>query len=300
MPIDPTDPVELEDAITTVYRGPLEDFITRRDALSKQLRASKRKDDADVVKALRKPSRMAWALDQVVFEDPDAVEDLAKAITDAQAAHGRADDARAAQENVKAVVRAVAEAGARAAIRGGHPIESAELVAAVRAVIGEADAFAVLRTGRLVDVPEAGGLDLLAAMSLGASPAPLRAAAPATGKRTVEPTAAPAGRKTKDQATSSSKERSTATIASRAELNRAESSVAKARHHAQAAERVARSLEARLEAAEQQLQRVQEQVETRRAELERAREDARTAAAAVDEAEQALAELRVDSAGKRK
>jgi hypothetical protein len=307
---DPTDPVELEAAITAVYRGPLEDFIGRRDALAKQLRAAQRRDDADTVKALRKPSRMAWALDQVVFEDPDAVEQLAGAITGAQIAHDRTGEARAAQEYVRTVVRVVAEAGARASIRGGHPIESSELVAAVRAVIGEADAFAALRVGRLVDVPEGGGLDLLAAMSGGASlpSAPStgaisrrgkdQATAPAVGKgkeaaqpnkKGKDEAAAAPTRKGKDTAAAPPQDRP---VASRAELNRAESTLAKARHHEQAALRVAQSVEARLEAAERQLQRVREQVETRRAELERAQEDASNAAAAVDEAVRALAALR--------
>src|SRR5688500_4614721 len=134
---NPFDPTELEAAILGVYRGPLEEFVSRRDALAKQRRASKRREEADRGKALRKPSRMAWALDQVVLDDPLPVERLAGAILAAQSAHAR--EARAAQEDVRHAVRAVAEAGAREAIRGGHPIESTALVAALRAVMGDAD-----------------------------------------------------------------------------------------------------------------------------------------------------------------
>ena len=77
---------DLATEIVAVYRAPLEDFISRRDALAKQLRAEKRRDDAALVKALRKPSRIAWALDGVVHEDPVSIEHLAVAIREAQAA----------------------------------------------------------------------------------------------------------------------------------------------------------------------------------------------------------------------
>jgi hypothetical protein len=276
---DAIDPSELEAQVDAAYRGPLDEFINRRDALAKELRASKRKDDADRVKALRKPSRAAWVLDQVVFEEPACVAALARAIAEAQDAHADAADARAAQENVRAAVRAVADAGARAAIRGRQPIDSSELVAAVRAVIGDAEAFAALRAGRLVDVPEGGGLDLLAAMSLGGWPAAASAGAPAPSKAGTAPATKPG-------------KRVDVSALTRAELQRAETSLGQARSRAQVAERAVVSARARLEAAEEQLQRAQEQSKARRGDLERAHKDASAAVDAVKEAEKAVAELR--------
>ena len=82
----PLDPNELETAILAVYRGPLEEFVTRRDALVKQLRAAKQREDADRVKALRKPSRTAWVLDNIVHEDPASIDQLAAAIDAGQTA----------------------------------------------------------------------------------------------------------------------------------------------------------------------------------------------------------------------
>ena len=110
------DPTELEDAIRGVYRGPFEEFVGRRDALAKQLRAGKRHEDADQVKALRKPGRMAWTLDQVAFEEPALVEQLERAILAAQLAHGRGDEGRAAHDDMRVAVRGFAEAGARLAV----------------------------------------------------------------------------------------------------------------------------------------------------------------------------------------
>src|SRR5689334_24504725 len=99
-----------------VYRGPLEEFVSRRDALVKELRAAKRREDADRVKALRKPSRTAWVLDNIVHEDPASIEHLSAAIGSAQAVQSGA-DLRAAMENLRAAIRDVAAAGARVAIR---------------------------------------------------------------------------------------------------------------------------------------------------------------------------------------
>jgi hypothetical protein len=276
MTTNPPEPSELDAQITALYRVPLDEFISRRDALAKALRASKRKEDADRVKALRKPGRAAWVLDQVVFEEPACVEALADAIAEAQDAHADAADARAAQENVRAAVRAVADAGARAAIRGRQPIDAGALVAAERAVIGDADAFAALRAGRLVDVPEGGGLDLLAAMSFSAAPPPAAEKPVVKGDKKAPSTPMKAEPAKRDEA------------ATRAELQRVEAALAKARERAQLAERVALSAQARLEAAEEQLERARELAESRRAELERARQDATAAAAAVEEAERAV------------
>src|SRR4030095_13961536 len=94
-------PSELETAIPAVYRGPLDEFVSRRDALAKQLRAAKRREDADRVKALRKPSRTAWVLDSIVHEDPLVLEQLASAISAAQTVQSGA-DLRVAMDNVRA------------------------------------------------------------------------------------------------------------------------------------------------------------------------------------------------------
>src|SRR5215471_15406635 len=94
----PITPMDLETAILAIYRGPLEAFVSRRDALVKQLRAAKQREAADRVKLLRKPSRMAWVLDNIVDEDGGSIQQLSAAIREAQ----RGTDLRTALENVKA------------------------------------------------------------------------------------------------------------------------------------------------------------------------------------------------------
>lgn len=254
-------PSDLEARVRALYRGPLEEFIARRDALAKELRAEKRRDEADRVKALRKPSRMAWALNQVVFDDPSVVERLERAISGAQ--KGRA------QDDVRAAVRGVAEAGEQASTKAGSPVASSALVTALRAVIGDADSLAHFRAGRLVEIPAGGGLDLLVSL-VPSAPQRLTVSAP-------EPKA---GREDAEAA------------AVRAELQRAEALLANARERAAVAERAVIRAKAKLDAAEERLQQAQREADERRAELERARADADTAAQEVAAAERTMADLR--------
>ena len=263
---DSLDPTTLEAAMCDIYRGPLEEFIGRRDSLAKQLRAARRREDADQVKALRKPSRVAWALDQVVFDEPTHVARLQQTILAAQ--KGRGDGARAAQDDVRAAVRAVAEAGERISARSGQTLAAAALVTATRAVIGDASAFADLLVGRLVDVPEGGGLDLLVPLVLtGSEPA---GTAPAPKAAQPDHEAERVG----------------------AALREAEAALTKARERARAAERAMMRAQAEMDAAEERLGLAQRQADERRAELERVRGDATAAGEGLAAAEKAAADLR--------
>ena len=279
----PLAPTELEAGILAVYRGPLEEFVSRRDALVKQLRAAKRREEADRVKALRKPSRTAWILDQIVHEDPASIEQLVAAIDAGQSVRSAA-DVRLALETVRAAVRAVAAAGVRVAIRAEQPIEANALVTAVHAVMGDASAFDDLRAGRLVEVPEGGGLDLLTAI---ATIAPSSPQSPSTSiaPRTPEPTrAAPIAQPREQEA-----ERA---IAARADLRRAETALAAAREQSEQAEQSIRTAQAQLDASERALLQAEAEAQARRADLERARRDAETAAARVRDAERVVATAR--------
>lgn len=62
--------------IRLLYREPLEGFIAARDQMVKELRTAGRAADASVVKALRKPSVPAWALNQLAERDTEGVEML--------------------------------------------------------------------------------------------------------------------------------------------------------------------------------------------------------------------------------
>jgi hypothetical protein len=274
---------ELATAILAVYQAPLEDFISGRDGLAKQLRAEKRRDDAALVKALRKPSRIAWTLDGVVHEDPVSIDHLAAAIREAQTGA----DLRTALEAVKEAVRAVAAAGARVAVSAEHPIEPNVLVAAVQAIIGDESAFADLRAGRLVDVPEGGGLNLLFALT--ANPAPPKA----TTSPGPPPSPPPPIEIVKPDP------RIELAAAARAELHRAETSLAKIREQSDNAAESLRDAKAKLDVAERALVDAQSERDARRGDVERTERQVESTAAnlenaqrAVDDARRRLAELR--------
>jgi hypothetical protein len=284
------EPSELETAMLAVYRGPLDEFVSRRDALVKQLRAAKQREDADRVKALRKPSRTAWVLDNIVHEDPASIEQLSAAISAAQTVHSGA-DLRAAMDNVRTAIRDVAAAGARVAIRAGQPIDASALVTAVHAVIGETSAFKDLRAGRLVDVPDGGGLDILSAITISVpSSPPVASSSQATPAPAPEPpNAASSAEQAKQAAQEAAKAAERAIAAAHAELERAQASLAHAREQSARAEHSVRAAQGKLEAAEQAVLKAQAEAQARRADVEQARLDADAAAGAVRDAERAVA-----------
>jgi len=292
----PEESSELETAVVAVYRGPLEEFISRRDALAKELRAAKRREDADRVKALRKPSRTAWVLDNIVHEDPLVLDQLTAAIGAAQTVHSGA-DLRAALDNVRTAIRDVAAAGARVAIRAGQPIDASALVTAVHAVIGETSAFNDLRAGRLVEVPAGGGLDILSAITISVpSPPSVAPSQPIAAPIPAPPNAAPSA----ESARQAEQKAARAIAAARADLQRAEASLATAREQSDRAAQSVRETQATLDAAEQALSHAQSEAQARRIDVERARRDAETAATQVRDAERAVAAARArvpDSSG---
>ena len=275
---EPLVPIELETAIVAVYRGPLEEFVSRRDALAKQLRAAKRREDADRVKLLRKPSRMAWVLDNIGDEDSASIAQLESAISDAQ----KGADFRTTLDSVKAAVRAVAAAGARVAIRAGQPIEPNAIATAVQALIGDANAFGEWRAGRLVEVPEGGGLDMLTTIKV---TAPATTSPPVSSRSDHEPV------KTAPRAQPASQDAELAKIA-RADLHRAESSLAEMRERSDHAAQAVRDAQKELDAAERALLNANAEAQARRAEVERARRDAEVAASRMRDAERAVAAAR--------
>lgn len=58
----------------SLWRLPPEEFTAARDALARRLRAAGRRAEADAVKALRKPTRDACAVNRLVAEEPGLVE----------------------------------------------------------------------------------------------------------------------------------------------------------------------------------------------------------------------------------
>src|SRR4051794_7646421 len=73
--------------VDELYGLGLDEFVPRREALAKRLRADGRREEAAEVAALRKPSVAAWAANQAIRSQPRAARELWSAGDDLIAAH---------------------------------------------------------------------------------------------------------------------------------------------------------------------------------------------------------------------
>ena len=69
-PIDPPAGVPAEE-LDRLFHGPLEEFTAGRNELAKSLRADGKGEAADWVKALKKPTRAAWLVNQLAVAEAE-------------------------------------------------------------------------------------------------------------------------------------------------------------------------------------------------------------------------------------
>jgi hypothetical protein len=265
--------IDLDAEVGQVYGGSLDGFVSRRDDLVKRLKGAGRADDAAAVKAMRKPRLQAWALDALAVSDPSETERFAGAIAamaDAQSGKG---DIRQATTQLRTVVGEVATGATRLAAEAGQKVDTSTLVPALLVIAGEPDALAALRAGRLVDIPTASGMGLLAAAPPGASAPTLRAV----------PDVAPSPAKPVDHK---------AVAAARQRLESAEDAAEDARAEAEAADEDTRSAETDADAADERLRQAEADVRDAKSHLRDAQKVSRTAAQRRRETERALARAR--------
>ena len=67
---------KLEDDLDALFKLPLTEFTAARNTLAAQLKRSGRRDGADRVKALAKPSISAWAVNQLYWKHREAFDEL--------------------------------------------------------------------------------------------------------------------------------------------------------------------------------------------------------------------------------
>jgi hypothetical protein len=143
--------------IADLYRGPLADFVQRRTARAKELRSTGDRAGADKMKALRKPSRVAWSLDLASASEEYAL--LTDAVRATVTAQSRGGDVRGAMTELREAIRTFARHALECAAEMGERLDESSLISAVFAVLGDTSAFEQLRRGELADIPAAGGLD---------------------------------------------------------------------------------------------------------------------------------------------
>jgi hypothetical protein len=153
------------DRTDALYALPLEEFVAARGALAKELRKEKRREEAQVVAALPKPTRPAWIVNQLARTEGALVAKLiecAEALAEAQEAAvsgaGARDLRAAARAERQAVDRLVT--AARELRPEGRP-PSTPMLERVRVTLQAAAADealrALIRAGRLAEEPAAGG-----------------------------------------------------------------------------------------------------------------------------------------------
>jgi hypothetical protein len=249
---------ELDPQIDALYRLPLEEFTAARTALAKTLTGEASRD----VRALKKPTTVPWAVNQVYWKARstyDAAMKAGQALREAQIAtlKGKKADVRAATEaHRRAIAAAVREASQISSSAGVNP--NAEQLARMFEAISLA-AAAPEAPGRFTEIIEPSGFDALT----GITPAKRVHVEPAREAEADEEEAAPPSKS--DRA---------------AEKRRIEEQ-RRQRHEA----------EEELKAATRDLERARTRAETARQALERAEAEVSAAEREVDAARKRVKDL---------
>ena len=154
-----------ERRVDALYGLPLDEFTAARNALAKEL-----KDDG--VRALAKPSQVAWAINQAARADKLSLRRLLKAADALRAAQekalsGKRVDLAGAQQREREAVRALARAAVDAL---GRATQAERIERTLSAAALDPDARELLRAGRLTAEVEPSGFGALAGMKLPPAP----------------------------------------------------------------------------------------------------------------------------------
>jgi hypothetical protein len=193
----------VESSIDDLYKGPLSEFVPARTRLAKTLTGP----EAQRVKALKKPTLVPWAVNQVYWHARPVYDRLARSgatLRSAQVAalSGRPANVRgAAESHRKAMTEAVAEASRLASRADAHP--TAEELARMFEAISLAPELPD-PPGRLVKTLAPPGFEALAGIAIKpaarerSAPPAARSAPPAPPSRPTLVTPPPAARVVED------------------------------------------------------------------------------------------------------
>jgi hypothetical protein len=167
-------------AAAELYSLAPEEFIKARNARARELKAEGKRDEADAVGKLRKPTLAAWAVNQLARERELDVRRLLKAGERLQGG-GDADesDFAEARHEESAVLRRL-RGGARELLEAaGHkPSDSVleSVSSMLRSAAVDEQGRKLLAEGRVTQELEPGGFELFSALLESARPAPKRGA----------------------------------------------------------------------------------------------------------------------------
>jgi hypothetical protein len=284
-----------DDAIDGLYGLALDEFVGARDALAKELRAAGRRDDAAAVKALKKPSVAAWAVNQALRTQSKAARELwqaGDALAAAQEAilggKGSGADLRAATERERAAVEPLVDA-ARGLLTASGGDLSETTIERVRQTLHagaiDPDAREEIASGRATRERAPQGL-FGGGEAVAAPAAPKREGKGATRERKA---ATPRGRKAAaggepENGAARKREDAAARKRDREEAAREREAAARERKQAAARERARKAAEQRVAKAEKALVAAEKRSAEAAERLEAARGEERAAAEALAEA----------------
>lgn len=152
-----------EDPVDALYAVEPKEFIAARDALAKELRAQGDGEAAAAVKALRRPTVAAWALNQLARDDAARVRsllDAAAQLRSAQADALRSGDPAELRTATRAWRDAVRDA-TEAAVARTTESQRDDIIATLEAAVADESVADALRAGRLSSAAHGGsGFDV--------------------------------------------------------------------------------------------------------------------------------------------
>jgi hypothetical protein len=309
MPTERAEP--LTDALDRLYGEPLEGFLAKRKELAAELRAAGHKEAARALSAAPKPTRTAWALDQVARRAPEAVRAMLQARDAAAEVPGRgdADALRAALRDYRARVGELVQRARGVLSAAGFDASATQLrrmaeTLQVASAPGS-DARARLEAGTLahdveVEDPFAG----LAAPEAPGEP-PLAEAPPSSATATAASAKDAAGeeeptRAGDDEAARQARVRAEAHAQRQAFLEAAEPRATALSNEAREARAAARVAETAAERAHEESERTGREADRAQKDADRARKEAERAQNAAESARRQAEDARTRAEGARR
>jgi hypothetical protein len=241
--------------VDALFKLPLGEFTSARNALAAELKKAGRKAEADETKALTKPSVSAWVVNQLYWRHRglfDKLIDAGDRIRRAQAAQG--DAAREAASARREAVTALSKI-AEGLLLGGDYGATRDMLRRVTATLDALSSYGSLpnapSAGRLTDDVEPPGFEALVGMPLGGKTRP--ASRPAAPKQASSVAAAKMARAEQRAAQRAEEERKKVLAATKAAVQDAERALKAAKKQAERAAAQFESAATRAKALEAEL-----------------------------------------------
>jgi hypothetical protein len=254
---------DLQSVVEELYGAPPADFTRLRTEAAKLARTSGNKELAEAIAKLRKPSRSAWVLNQLVRAQPEAVEQLltlGEQLREAEKNLQGAELRRLSLQRGEAVEALVQSALRAAEITAPDADLRREIEETLAAALAEPTVADSLRTGALVKPAAWSGF--------GVAPPEDLAAVPPRPRQPAPPAEAGAHVPAQDRG---DRERPAKVEAAEQRLAEAEAALAEAEHEVVATEREVKRLRKELEAAQETYERASHAASTAQKRVEHAR-----------------------------